>query len=492
MTDMTHEQGNRDVIETYRPLFRPRSIAVIGASSSGVTPGNEFIRHSRNYGYDGAIYPIHPKAERIEDLPVYRSLADIGEPVDYAYIAVGAQSVPEILAEAHGRLRFAQVMSSGFGEVDSGKELERRLVEIAREAGVRVLGPNCLGVHSPHGGITFVGGAEREPGPVGIVSQSGGLGVDIIRRGQGRGLRFSSVVTIGNSADVEPSDMLEYHLADPDTGVVGMYIEDVKDGRRFFELLRDARARKPVVLLVGGRTQQGQRAAVSHTGSLAADARLWDGLARQTGAVLVDTLEEFLDVLLAFQTLSPRPERPTDNVVLFGNGGGTSVLAADFFARHDLVVPPLQGEARAELDALNLPPGTSVANPIDTPAGTLRVEDGRVAERILEIIHARGRPDAVVMHINLPVFLTATDQRVDVVGNLMQAAQRVRERFPGQAHFLLVLRSDGSAEADERKRADRARAVREGIPVYDELPAAAATLQAVRRYERFRHAREHE
>jgi acyl-CoA synthetase (NDP forming) len=478
-----------EVLERFAPLFRPRSIAVVGASAAGVTPGNEFIRHSLALGYEGRIFPLHPKADTVEGLRCWRSFEEIGnelcEPVDYAYIAIAAGQVAPLLQSAAGRLRYAQVMSSGFGETPEGREREILLLAAARSGGIRVLGPNCLGVHSPRGGITFVGGAAPEPGSIGIASQSGGLAVDMILRGGARGLRFSGLATLGNSVDLGPADLLEFYLADPETRAVGCYVEDVKNGRAFFEALRQSRGAKPVVLLVGGRTPQGQQAAASHTGSLASDARIWDGLARQTGAVLVDTLDEFLNALVAFQALAPRDDATT-SAVLFGNGGGTSVLAADAFARAGIAVAPMPGEAIERLAALALPPGTSIVNPIDTPAGTLRVEEGRVAERILAIVFEHARPDAIVMHLNLPVFITSTDQRADVVGNLMQAALRVTGAYPGRAHFVLVLRSDGSAASDERKRRCRDEAARLGIPAFDEMADAAKALAALGKHERHR------
>ena len=317
-----------------------------------------------------------------------------------------------------------------------------------------------------------------------MITQSGGLGTDIIRRGSMRGLRFSGLVTVGNSADLGPNDLLEFYLADDKTHVIGMYLEDVKDGRRFLDILKDATKVKPVVLLKGGRTAQGQLAAASHTGSLAGDERVWVALEKQTGAVMVETLDEFIELLLAFQTLTPRPERPTERCVLFGNGGGTSVLATDFFARCDLDVSPLDKDTRAELEALGLPPGTSVVNPIDTPVATLQREEGKVAEKILDIVYGRGRPDALVMHLNLAAFVGRGP--IDPLDNLMAAAVRVQERFPGQAHFMLVLRSDGEPKIEESKRAYRERAMAANIPVYDELSNAATALRAFRGYERFR------
>lgn len=471
-----------DPLALFEPLFKPKTIAVIGASATGVSIGNTFIDRLRETDFPGAVYPIHPSAGTVSGLPAFPSLAETPEPVDYAYIAVGAGRVPPLLRAAKGRVRFAQVISAGFGEIDAGKALQDDLVAAAREGDCRVIGPNCLGLYTPRGRVGFAKGASMERGSVGVISQSGGLGTDIVRRGQIRGIRFSGLVTVGNSADIGPNDLLDFYLADPETRVIGLYLEDAKDGRRFADILR--RADKPVVILKGGRTQAGQAAAASHTGSLAGDDRVWDALAKQTGCSLVETLDDFLETLLAFQMLEVRAARSTEKVVLFGNGGGTSVLATDYFARLGLDIEPLSGEALATLEALGLPPGTSVLNPIDTPVITLQTEEGRIAEKILDAVYASGAADAIVMHLNLAAFQGRGP--VDPLDNLIQAAMRTRERYPGQAHFVLVLRSDGEAAIDDTKRKYRARANEAGIPVYDELANAARALSAVQKLERFR------
>ncbi|HSR72123.1 MAG TPA: CoA-binding protein, partial [Kiloniellales bacterium] len=468
--------------ERFAPLFAPHTVAVVGASSSDVTIANTFIRRLADFGFAGHIYPIHPKAAEIEELPAYPSLAETPEPVDYAYIAIGATRIPDLLAAAAGRVRFAQVISSGFGEVSEGRELEVRLVEAARAGGCRLIGPNCLGLYSPRGGVTFPVGAPKELGPVGIISQSGGLGTDIIKRGQWRGLRFSGLVTIGNSADLGPVDLAEFFFDDPETRVIGLYLEDIKDGRRFFDLLRSPAASKPVVILRGGRSRQGRIAAASHTGALAGDHRAWDALAKQTGCATVATVDEFLDVLHLLQFRALRTERPTRSVALFGNGGGTSVLAADGFAELGLDISPFPQEVRAALEALALPPGTSVANPIDAPVRTLQQEEGRVANTILDIVYRMADPDAVVMHLNLAAFVGRGD--IDPVDNLIQAAVDLQAAYPAQAHFLLVLRTDGSPELEERRRAYRERALAVGIPVFDEVANAARALAAIGTLER--------
>lgn len=476
-----------DAAARFERLFAPRSVAVVGASSTGVTMANTFIGRLKKFGYDGPIYPIHPQAQMIDGIAAYPTLADTPGPVDYCYIAVGAARIPEILESAKGNVAFAQVISSGFGEVADGVALEKQLVAAAKKGGCRVLGPNCLGLYSPRGKVTFPDTAPKEIGTVGVISQSGGLGTDIVTRGDRRGIRFSGLVTVGNSADLGPNDMLEFYLADPQTKVVGMYVEGVRDGRRFFDVLRKSGAGKPVVILKGGRTQKGLAAAASHTGSLAGDDRAWVALSQQTGCVLADTLDEFLDALLAFQTLTARSDRATKQVALFGNGGGTSVLATDFFYRCGLDIDPFDRETYSGLDALDLPPGTSITNPVDAPVGTLQQEEGKIAEKILDVIYSHAKPDAVVMHLNLAAFVNRGP--IDPLDNLIAAAVRVQEEFPGQAHFLLVLRSSGDPAVEEGKQRYRERAMSAGIPVYDELSNAAVALSAVSRYEAFRAGR---
>ena len=475
--------SSRRTLPDFAALFAPRTIGVAGASSNRITFGNIFIQRLRDYGYDGDIYPIHPQAAQIEGLSSYASLQDVPKTIDYLYVAVPPDQVADLLAGARERVRFAQIITSGFGEIEEGAARQERLAGVLRDSDVRVLGPNCLGTHSPRGRLTFLEFVSKETGGVGIVSQSGGLSIDIARRGRGIGLEFSGIVTIGNSVDLTAADLLEFYARDAQTRVIGAYLEDVKDGRRFFDVLLENRGKKPVVLLVGGRTAAGRRAASSHTGALASDGRIWDAIARQTGAVLVDTLDEFLDALLGFQFLTPHLGAPTKQVVLFGNGGGASVLATDYFARKGLDIGPLPRPTLEALERLDLPPGSSIVNPIDTPAGTLRQEEGRIAQRIVEAVFSTSAADAFVMHLNLAAIVSFTDRRADILGNLMQAALELRSKYQARTHFVLVLRSTGEPELEERRRIETERAVSMGIPVYTELQPAANALAALAYYE---------
>ncbi len=478
-----------DLQALFDPLFSPKTIGVVGASASRKARANIFMDQCRELGFEGRFYPIHPTADEIEGCKAYRSLADTPEPVDYTYIAIPAKGVPDVLAEANGNARFAHIMSAGFGEVPKpeNQRLNDALIAAAKKGGVRLLGPNCNGGYSPRGKLTFIYRGLPEVGTVGVFTQSGGLGIDVIRRGQQRGVRFSGVMTLGNCVDIGPNDLMEFYLADPQTKVIGTYMEGTDQGRRFVALLHEARRRgKPVVILKGGRTEQGGTAAISHTGALAGDARVWQAICRQTGAVMVDTLEAFIDTLLAFQMLEPHADNPTTRASLLGNGGGTSVLAVDAFAETGIDVVPYAQSTIDRLAALGLPPGTSIANPIDAPIGTLVQDEGRVAEKVMRIVYDNEDPQAFVMHANLPVLWThiEVDRGVDVLENLIESAVRVQQDHPGRCHFLLVLRSDGDVDIDARKQVYRDKALARGIPCYDEMTNAAAAVSAIGWWER--------
>lgn len=478
-------QDPASVCDHFRPLFRPRNIAVIGMSATRRNRCNTFIDQLLRYGFDRTkLYPIHPSAAEIDGLKAYPSLADAPETVDYAYVSIPAKAIPSLLSEAKGNLRIAHVIASGFAEAGE-HALQDRLIAAARDAGIRVLGPNCNGGYSPRGRLTFCYDGHPDEGTVGVLLQSGGLGVDTIRRGNHRGLRYSGVMTIGNCADVTPNDLLEFYLADPDTRVVGMYLEGVSDGRRMMRLLRERRNGKSVVILKGGRTEFGRAAAMSHTGTLAGDERLWDAVSRQAGVVLADTLDDFLDKLLALQCLEPREGAATERAVLLGNGGGASVLGVDAFARAGLRVSPFPNTAVDRIKGLDLAPGATYANPVDLPRPVLVGNAGRDAERILDIIFEDAGPHAVVLHINMSVVVSQVDPGDTPLMNLLDAAERVRRRNPGTAHFVLVLRSDGNLEYEEAKAHYRAIALERGIPTYDEIPAAAAGLAAIAHHERY-------
>ncbi|TNM50802.1 CoA-binding protein [Nocardioides albidus] len=461
------------------PLFEPRRIAVLGASAKGTNGGTLFIRNLLGYGFPGTIVPIHPSAESIEGIAAVPSLAEAGD-IDYAYVALPAGAVADSLAAAGGRLRFAQVISSGFAETEEGIGLERDLVSRMRALGTRVIGPNCLGTHSTRGRITFVPDAPKEVGGVAVLSQSGGLSVDILRLGEARGVAFHSVTSIGNSADLTAAEMLEFLLDSPDTRVVGLYLESLASGRAVLDVLSRRPDAKPVVLLAGGRTADGSRAATSHTGALSGHHRLWPALARQAGMELVDTLGDFVNVLATMDLLDGGYPVENNEVVLFGNGGGASVLAADAMQRCGLTTPRLPEATIAHLDGLGLPPGNGLANPIDAPAPTLAVDGGAVAKDILGAVLDATRPAAVISHFNVGIIqrnMGATHG--DVTGTLIDAIAAARDAGPAPCHHLMVLKADGKADMEAQIRDYALRARERGFPVFAELEEAAVVARAL-------------
>ena len=483
----TRLMRNELVAAKFKPLFEPQTIAVVGASSSKPNRLNNYIKWVRDFGFQGQIYPIHPSASLIDGTPAYKSLGDTPKPVDYAMVGVPAEKVIGVIERGAGNCKFAHVIAAGFGEkgTSEGNRLHDELIAAAKGAKTHILGPNCNGGHSPRAPFTYVNGMASELGTVGCISQSGGLGIDVLRQGETKGIRFSGLMTVGNAVDIGPTDLLEFYLCDPFTKVIGMYIEGLEQGGKFFELLRRNNGEKPVVLLKGGRTHLGQQAAESHTGALAGDAKVWSALERQTGAIMVDTLEEYLDVLLAFQMIPIRPKKPTTTAVIFGNGGGTSVLAVDYFAERGIGVDRFHKKTQNKLASLGLPPGCALNNPIDTPGGSIRVENGAMAERIMEIVYANEEIHAFVMHLNIPVLMRQVMTGQDLLKNLMDGADRVESRYPGRTHFLLVLRSDGRAEMDDKKRVARKWALSKGYPVFDELTNAGNALSAISKHELF-------
>lgn len=460
-------------------LYRPEVVAVLGAKREGLNGANVFIRNMIQAGFPGRIVPVHPEAEAIEGLPTAATIGAIGETVDYAYVALPAGRVADALTADGASVRFAQVVSSGFSEVEGGEALERDLVARLHAQGTRVVGPNCLGTHSTHGRLTFIPNAPMHPGTAAVISQSGGLSVDILRLGSSRGLDFHSVTSIGNSADVTAAELVEHFLTDPSVTVIGLYLESLAAARAVFDTIRQhGRATKPIVLLAGGRTQDGSRAATSHTGSLSGNERLWPALARQGGMTLVDSIEDFVNVLLAFDTIDLDEGSVSGEVVLFGNGGGASVLAADALARRGLSTPQLPDAVVAALDGLGLPPGNGLTNPIDVPAGTLAVKGGRVAGDIVDVVLRGSAPTAIVTHLNVGIIQRNLGAALgDVTGRIIESiAEATKEHSAWQ---VLVLKGDGNADIDAEIAAHSRRAAVLGLPVFSTFEEAAEAIDAL-------------
>lgn len=362
--------------ETQRPvrsdhpldaLFRPRSIAIAGVSASrGAAAGRTFLAPLQDIGFDGPLYLIHPTADAIRGVKCYRSLRDVPESVDYVISSVPARSVSQLLDDCIATgVKFLHLYTSGFSETgdEAAASLERDLIERARAAGIRVVGPNGFGIYAPKSRVAFYPGQPPLDGPVSIVSQSGTNAIEFQRNAALRGVYPSKVISFGNGSDLGAADYLEYLATDPDTGLVTAYLEGIKDGRRLARAMRDVAARKPLVILKGGETEAGSIAATSHTASMAGSDKIFDALCRQVGAVRVRSAEELVDAAVLFNFVG-RLRGP--NLALVGAGGGVSVTGADRISEVGLCLPELPPEIQERLQQVTGDAGTSTRNPVDT------------------------------------------------------------------------------------------------------------------------------
>jgi acyl-CoA synthetase (NDP forming) len=348
-------------------MFHPRSVAVVGASTHD-GPGS-FVAAIKEMGFTGDLYPVNPKAEEIQGLKCYPSLSAIPGHVDHVISSVPLRVVESLAEECVAKgVKVVHFFTAGFSETgeEEAAALERRVIERLTSSGIRVIGPNCMGLYVPAAGLSFMPFLPTEPGPVAMLSQSGANAGEFCRTAAVRGLRYSKVVSYGNGTDVRESELLEYCAEDPDTSVIACYIEGVRDGAHFMRALRKAAAAKPVVVLKGGRTEAGGRAANSHTGSLAGSLEIFDAAVRQCGAVRVDRMEELVDQAVAFRYL-PRLAGPRAGIV--GGGGGYSVLASDEVGAAGLEMPTLPADIQQKLHDFTPTAGTSVRNPVDTSVG---------------------------------------------------------------------------------------------------------------------------
>ncbi len=347
-------------------IFEPKSIAVIGATSNPRSVTNvTFLRQLIDFGYPGRIYPVNPHADQVLGLTAYASIGDIPEPVDYAVCAIPAPAAPGLMRECvAAKVKVVSMFTAGFSEVgDDGEKLEKEVVEIGRQGGVIVLGPNCLGVHCPKSGLTLEGGIAQKSGHVGGVSQSGGVAQVMVLSLAARDIYISKLISLGNAADINESDYLEYLGGDEDTRIVGAYLEGIRQPDRFLAVAGQVARKKPLVVLKGGKTPAGAGAARLHTGSLAGSSVVWEAVCRQTGIVQVNDLAEMTDTIEAFTYLRPPRGR---RLGIIGVGGGFGVLAADECIRAGFAVPEFPPGVKAELQKYTPLAGTGLRNPVDT------------------------------------------------------------------------------------------------------------------------------
>jgi acetyl coenzyme A synthetase (ADP forming)-like protein len=418
------ERETQAAVSAMRTLLSPRSIGVIGASRDSSTIGGRLFHNLLTTEFEGAVHPVNPKAKTVHGVPAYKSIADVPGEVDVAFVVVPAPAVCSVARESGEKgVRGLVVISAGFGEVGGdGPARQAELVGICRSYGMRLIGPNCMGIANTAPDVRLNGTFATvypSTGRVGFLSQSGALGLAVMQYSAELGLGLSSFVSIGNKADISGNDLLAYWSADDRTDVILLYLESFGNPRRFMRLARQVGRRKPIVVVKSGRTPAGQRAAASHTGALlaASDATV-DALFRQAGVVRTDTLEEMFDVaqILANQSAPKGP-----NVAIVTNAGGLGILCADTCEANGLHVVELSQDTAASLRSF-LPSEASVANPVDMIASATAGD----YRRAIEIVAADPAVDAMIV-----IYIPPQATQAEAIGRaIAEAIEAVGGRIP--------------------------------------------------------------
>jgi acyl-CoA synthetase (NDP forming) len=468
-------------------LFRPRSIAVVGASANERSRGYQYVKALVDSGFPGPLYPVNPKLDELLGLKAYPRLEAIPGPVDFVISAVPAAAVLDLVEGARAKkARLIHFFTARFGETgrEDAAELEMELRNRIREAGIRVIGPNCMGLYYPREKITFDSGFPRESGNVGLLTQSGSHAFRVIMRGGDRGVRFSKVISYGNALDLNEADLLLHFAEDPDTEVIAAYVEGVRDGRRFFEALRHAASRKPVVILKGGRTAAGRVAAASHTAALASQQTVWQAAVRQAGALEVGSLDDLIDMVVALTLGGPANG---SRVGVLGGAGGEAVETADICHEAGLDVAPLPEDLRESLRD-KLPQAWDwVGNPVDgSILGWGRFE----ALEVVQMMAASPAYDLIFVNARSVEHMLNQEDGEKLFGEAIDILKRLGPEN-GKATMVVM----GEPEFRDERRWKAAMDARDGlaaagVAVYSDFGRAARAMGRYVRYMAKRQERE--
>ncbi len=484
------------ILKQFQSIFYPKAVAIIGASNDPAKFGNIILNALLEIGFTGKIYPVNPDSPEINGLKAYSSIKEIPDEVDLGIITIPAPLVLNFLIDCIQKgLKGVEILSSGFKETDipEGQKLEEEISRLARQ-GLRIIGPNCFGIYCPESGLTILPGQNfsRESGPVGFFSQSGGLCADLGQIAKGLGIRFSKMISYGNGCDVAACDLLEYFFADPQTKIIGGYIEGVEDGSRFLRLLKENQGQKPVILWKAGLTAAGRQAVRSHTGSLGGIEEVWAGALRQAGVIQVESAEELIDTIYAFLYLPPWTG---PKIAVMGGGGAISVAASDTLERLGLSVPPFSPNIFQKLKASFPPVGNSLRNPVDLGNPT-------IPPPMLKIVmEAAGQDERIDTLIVIQILfyilfqmrhrLKMDDQplrQFSFQPELLKASQEIKTKYKKPIIFVLpdITTEAGIIDLEGEWRRERDIYQQAGFPVFKTLDRAAHALRNFLAYKKLK------
>jgi acyl-CoA synthetase (NDP forming) len=464
-------------LKEFEPIFYPKSIAVIGASTTSIKAGSVWVWSLKSSGFPGPIYPVGSKSGRIADLEIFTNLRPVPGEVDYVIVAIPRQSVLEILDDCVAKnVKAVQFFTAGFSEMDAqqGHKLEERMLEKARQGNVRIIGPNCIGVYCPEHKIPFPMGTLGKSGSVGFVSQSGGIATKLATIGIARHIKYSKGVSFGNGIDLDASDFLQYLAADPKTKTIGAYLEGTRDGTRLFNNMKEVAKVKPLVVWKGGRTEAGAQAATSHTGSLASSAAIWSAMLKQAGAIEVHSLEELTDSLLIFQQLG---HWKGSHAAIIGGladgGGGNSVAAGDACMENGLKVPPLSLKTKRKLSELLGEVGSILRNPVDVSQAQFR--GLATLSQSIDLVARDTAIDIILIQEDMDILLPIYSWK-----GLEEINDFFIELGSSQNKPIIVILPHGSAESERLQIEQKLLAA--SIPVFCSMERAAKAIYNINQY----------
>lgn len=457
--------------ESRRPLdaiFRPRSIAVIGASRRRGSVGHEILRNLTDNEFQGVVFPVHPTARVVRSIKAYPTVLDIPDPVDLAIVVVPYRHVPEVVEQCGEKgVKGLVVITAGYREVGGeGVAREEALLEQVREHGMVLVGPNCMGVINTDPDVSLnatFAPTFPPPGPIAFMSQSGALGVTILDHAGELGLGIREFVSMGNKADVSGNELIEYWGGDESIKVILMYNESFGNPRRFTVLARKVTKEKPILAVKAGRTRTGARAATSHTGALAGMDVAFDALFEQCGVIRATTLEELFDFAMAFAN---QPVPTGDRVAIVTNAGGPGILTVDACESLGLTIAPLEERTKVRLRE-EVPEEASVDNPVDLIA----TADAETYAAALDVVLDDPNVDAVIAIFVPPIQIEATAVAAGIA--------RTVERHPGKTVLGCLMGKKGVQPGMTELK-------RHSIPAFMFPESAARALAAMVRYRRWR------
>jgi acyl-CoA synthetase (NDP forming) len=455
-------------------LFHPQSIAIAGVSESNkkFNAGLKFLESLIAFGFKGKLYPMNPGGGEILGMKIYKSVKDIPDEVDFVISAIPARFTPQLVADANEKgVKAIHFFTSGFSEIENveGKRLQADIMAKAKKGGIRVIGPNCLGLYCPSGCLSFNADFEKTSGSVAMLSQSGGNAAHCVQEGNSRGIFFSKVISMGNGADLTESDYMEYLAQDSDTRIITAYIEGVKDGPRFYSALESAAKNKPIIMLKVGTSESGAETAKSHTTAMAGSNHIWEGTLRQLGVIRAESIEEMMDITMSLQRL---PIPGGKKVITIGIGGGASVILADEFSNAGLVLPQMNDALRKKLIGLfPSEAGRIFKNPIDLNS----FESPEIFKSAMKALDQYEDADLLVMHVAFDHFgLISVKDKKFLIRMYLQLIGELKEEV--QKPLAVILHSFASTEMKKIASEAEKELSRAGIAVFPSIQRAAKSL----------------